>query len=338
MLHGRSIPCSFVGEVQLSYDRAIVPQETGWWCGPAATQVVLNASGIKLAESSIAAEIEQIENPGRGDDRDGTDYVGIIERFLDRQLPAANYTSVYMPDDPPTREQRDRLWRDLRRSLDAGYGVVANLVVPPTNLPAATKGSTPPPYPRFLTTYHYVALMGYDEASRAVWVADSAAFGGITGWWCPFEGRGGLASLIPPKGYCFADADLAAEPPPVTARQPDGDQDGDDTDDRDLVHASRSPYRENNAQIMTALDAILNIDAMCHAGLVVEPAALRGELWAIEKVARLANGEGPGSKLWFDAAKNDEWAISKARFLLDLIERTNPEALVRYLAAKGNLP
>jgi hypothetical protein len=26
----------------LPYDRSIVPQETGFWCGPAAAQVVLN--------------------------------------------------------------------------------------------------------------------------------------------------------------------------------------------------------------------------------------------------------------------------------------------------------
>lgn len=206
-----------MAERVIDYDRRIVPQETGWWCGPAATQIVLNGKGIKLQESWIAGEIEQLENPGRGDDRDGTDYVGLIEQFLDRQVPEAKYTSVYMPNDPPSPEQREKLWRDIKSSIDAGWGVVANIVAPPSNLPAATKGSVRPPYLNYLTTFHYIAIMGYDDTpgARAVWIADSANFGGITGWWCPFEGRGSISSLIPPKGYAYSQAVVAPTPPPV---------------------------------------------------------------------------------------------------------------------------
>ena len=213
-------------EKRLDYDRSLVPQETGWWCGPASTQTVLQARGIRILERDIAAAIEQIETPGRGDDRDGTDYVGLIERFLDSRVPEARYTSVYMPNDPPTRDQREKLWRDLKRSIDAGWGVVANIVAPPTNLPAAVKGSKPPPYMKWVTTYHYVAIMGYDDTpgARAVWIADSANFGGITGWWCPFEGRGSISSLFPPKGYCYADVEVqlppqVPTPPPVVATE-----------------------------------------------------------------------------------------------------------------------
>lgn len=209
-------------EKRLDYDRSLVVQETGWWCGPASAQTALQARGIRIPEAQIAAEIEQIENPGRGDDRDGTDYIGLIETFLDRKVPEARYTSVHMPNDPPTANQREKLWRDLTKSIDAGWGVVANIVSPPNNKPAATKGSVPPAYPRGIYTFHYVALMGYDDTpgARAVWVADSANFGGITGWWCPFEGPGSITSLIPPKGYCFADvepAPPAPTPPPVVA-------------------------------------------------------------------------------------------------------------------------
>lgn len=202
-------------EKRLDYDRSLVPQETGWWCGPASTQTVLQARGIRLAERDIAAAIEQIENPGRGDDRDGTDYVGLIEKYLDGRVPEARYTSVYMPNDPPTKNQVEKLFSDVKRSIDNGWGVVANIVAPPWNLPAATKGSKPPPYMKWVTTYHYVAIMGYDDTpgARAVWVADSAAFGGITGWWCPLEGKGSISSLIPPKGYCYADLPAVAPPP-----------------------------------------------------------------------------------------------------------------------------
>lgn len=211
-----------MAEKRLDYDRSMVPQETGWWCGPASTQTVLQARGIRIPERDIAAAIEQIENPGRGDDRDGTDYVGLIEKYLDQRVPEARYTSVYMPQDPPTAQQREKLWTDLKRSIDAGWGVVANIVAPPTNLPRGTKGSTPPPYMKWVTTYHYVAIMGYDDTpgARAVWIADSANFGGITGFWCPFEGPGSISSLIPPKGYCYADVAPKPTPPPP-APKPD---------------------------------------------------------------------------------------------------------------------
>ena len=187
----------------LTYDRTTVAQETGWWCGPATVQNLLNALGIKISEAEIARDIEEIEHPGQPDDRDGTDYIGLLEVYLDRKVPQAKYTTVGMPNDPPTANQSERLWRDLKKSIDAGYGVAANIVAPPWNRPKGVNGSTSPAYPP-VTTFHYFAIMGYREANgvRMVWIADSAAFGGITGFWMSFDQ---LATLIPPKGYCFAD-------------------------------------------------------------------------------------------------------------------------------------
>ncbi len=207
-----------MAETLLAYDRRIVPQETGWWCGPASTQVVLNGLGQVIAEATLAAEIEAIENPGRGDDRDGTDYIGLIEQVLDRRAPHLQYTAVQMPNDPPTPAQKERFWGHLTRSIVGNRaGVVANIVAPPGNPPRAVKGSVAPPYPRWSTTFHYVSIMGVDDSAgeRAVWIPDSAAFGGITGWWCPFDGPGSICSLIPPKGYCYA-----AAPPSTPAPDP----------------------------------------------------------------------------------------------------------------------
>lgn len=209
-------------EKVLPYNRAIVPQETGWWCGPASTQVLLDGVGIRIAESVIAAEVEQLENPGRGDDRDGTDYIGLLEQVLDRKVPHAKFTSVYTPADPMTAAQKERFWQHLTASIDAGYGVIANIVAPPSNPPKGVKGSTPPPYPKWGTTWHYVSIMGYEDAlgARAVWIADSANFGGISGFWCPFDGPGSICSLIPPKGYCYAAAEVktpAPQPPKASA-------------------------------------------------------------------------------------------------------------------------
>lgn len=198
-------------EKVLAYDRSIVPQETGWWCGPAATQIVLNAKGIKHDEAWIAGQIEQIENPGRGDDKDGTDYVGHIETFLDRQVPDAKFTSAFMPKDPPTKAQKDKLWKDLKGSIDAGWGVVANFVAPPINYPRGVKGSVGPSYGGG-TVYHYVAAMGYDDdaSNRAVWIADSGFR--PFGYWISFDQ---FATLIPPKGYAYSTAAAAVDVPPV---------------------------------------------------------------------------------------------------------------------------
>ncbi|AGI61688.1 endolysin [Mycobacterium phage BTCU-1] len=196
----------------LPYDRNIVPQETGWWCGPAATQVVLNSRGIIVPEATLANEIEQIENPGRGDDRDGTDYVGLIEQVLDRRVPEAKYTSVYMPNDPPTAAQREALWQNIVRSINAGWGVIMNWVAPPSNKPRGVKGSPNPKYSGG-TTYHYVACMGYDDTpgARALWIADSG-FQPFN-YWISFDQA---ATLIPPKGYAYA-ATTATAPAPAPA-------------------------------------------------------------------------------------------------------------------------
>ncbi|AEJ95799.1 lysin A [Mycobacterium phage Adephagia] len=182
-------------EKVLPYDRVIVPQETGYWCGPAATQIVLNSRGLVVPEATLAREI--------GTTVRGTDYVGLIERILDLRVPDARYTSVYIENDPPTAVQRETLWRNLKRSIDAGYGVVMNWVAPPSNYPRGVKGSVSPRYGGG-TVYHYVAAMGYDDnpAARAVWIADSGFQ--PQGYWISFDQ---CASLIPPKGYAFADVD-----------------------------------------------------------------------------------------------------------------------------------
>ena len=189
-----AVALATAGEMVLPYDHSIVPQETGYWCGPAATQVVLNSRGIYVAERDLARSI--------GTHTGGTDYVGLIERDLDRRVPQAGYVSVYMPNDPPTSAQRQRLWRDLVRGINAGWGMIMNWVAPPSNYPRGVKGSISPRY-CCDTVYHYVAAMGYDDTpgARAVWIADSGFW--PFGYWCGFDQ---VATLIPPKGYTYADA------------------------------------------------------------------------------------------------------------------------------------
>ena len=115
---------------------------------------MLNSRGIYVAERDLARSI--------GTHTGGTDYVGPIERDLDRRVPQAGYVSVYMPNDPPTSAQRQRLWRDLVRGVNAGWGMIMNWVAPPSNYPRGVKGSISPRYGGG-TVYHYVAAMGYDD-------------------------------------------------------------------------------------------------------------------------------------------------------------------------------
>lgn len=186
-------------EKVLPYDRSVVGQETGYWCGPAATQVVLNSRGVIVPEPTLAAEI--------GTTTRGTDYVGLIERILDRRVPDANYTSVYTERDPMSSAQKDTLWAHIVQSINAGFGVVMNWVAPPSNKPRGVKGSQSPRYSGG-TTYHYVAAMGYDDVERAVWIADSGFQ--PQGYWISFDQ---CATLIPPKGYCYANVGSVVSPP-----------------------------------------------------------------------------------------------------------------------------
>lgn len=163
----------------------------------------------------MAAQVEEIENPGRGDDRDGTDYIGELQQVLNKYLPEVRYAVVALPNDPPTPTQKTTFWGHITRSIDAGYGIVMNWVVPFSNRPIGQLGSASPNY-RSATTWHYVTLGGYKvvDDAKYVWVIDSGFQ--PSGYWITFDQ---CASLIPPKGYCWPSAATlgAATPSPAIA-------------------------------------------------------------------------------------------------------------------------
>lgn len=224
----------------LPYDRANVRQETFFWCGPASIQTVLISRGIAAAERDIAAQTEALEGNVGWDDQDGTDSIAQVAAVLNRYL-GDGYVTRQMPNDPPTAVQTARLWTDIVASIDAGYGLVANIDAPVSNYPRGVKGSVSPAYGGG-RVFHYIAVMGYDAVERAVWIADSGF--PPYGYWMSFDQ---LASLIPPKGYsCFV-------PPAVSA-------------DVELTkkYPSRSKYRESDDPVGTLADFVLWIDARIH--------------------------------------------------------------------------
>lgn len=166
------------GEHVLQVDYQV--QETGYWCGPAATRIALSARGVYRSQADLAAEL--------GTHTGGTDWIGQVTRVLGGYV--GWYETKEMPNDPPTQAQKDLLWRDIVLDIDNGYPIVANIVAPP--------GNQPPGYPPDQTIYHYFTVIGYDDVNRTVLIADPASFGGNQIYWLTFDQ---LASLIPPKGY-----------------------------------------------------------------------------------------------------------------------------------------
>jgi len=175
-------------EKTLQYDRVITPQETYFWCGPASTQVVLNSRGIILSEEFLAGRLGTTSN--------GTDSINQFIPVLNQYL-NTKYIVRSIPNDPPTLQQVNLLWDDVVKSVDAGFGIVGNIIAPPNNYPVGTNGSTSPAYGGG-TVYHYVAIMGYFDNGhgRHVWVADSGFR--PFGYFCSVEQ---MASLIAGKGY-----------------------------------------------------------------------------------------------------------------------------------------
>jgi putative chitinase len=199
-----------VGEKVLSFDVSIIPQETGYWCGPASAQILLAIQGINAPESVLAIEC--------GTHQGGTDSVLLVERCLDARLPQANYTSVMMPNDPPTQAQKEMMWRHITQSIDAGYALILNVVAPPNNYPRGVKGSPNLAYGGG-TIFHYVACVGYDDtAPRSVKLADPG-FRPFQAW-ISFDQ---CATLVPPKGYIYANAapkPVAVAPEVIPAQPP----------------------------------------------------------------------------------------------------------------------
>ncbi|WP_370945096.1 C39 family peptidase [Amycolatopsis sp. cg5] len=157
-------------------------QETGYWCGPAATRIALSAKTSNVpSQGTLAAQLGTTTN--------GTDWIGQITGVLNRDLGTSYYETKEMPNDPPTQAQRDLLWRDITLDINNGWALVANIVAPANN--------HPPGYPNY-TIYHYFTVIGYDSSDMTVKIADPANFGGNKIYWLTFNQ---LATLIPPKGY-----------------------------------------------------------------------------------------------------------------------------------------
>lgn len=152
------------GDVTLPFDGSFptVSQDTYYWCGPASTQQALIVRGQRVTEQQLARELGTTEN--------GTNHVGLVAAVLNRRLGNPGYL-VRTIADPASDVARQLYFDDICRSVNARFGVVDNVMVPPSNYPRGARGENV----RYSggTVYHYRFIAGYNRARREILVIDS---------------------------------------------------------------------------------------------------------------------------------------------------------------------
>ena len=301
------------GKKVLPFDTKMIPQETGYWCGPASAQIVLKVRGINVSEQQLAREC--------GTTTGGTDHIRLIERVLDGRLPEANYTSVDMPNDPPTQSQKDKMWADVVQSIDAGYAVLANLVAPPSNYPQGFSYGGG-------TVFHYVTFTGYDASGNRQLQLSDPGFRPFQGW-ISFDQA---ATLLPPKGYCYANVKPIVQTNPVLVIDHKGERPTMATVNAAVgKYFSRSGYRTpGEAAIGDADTFIVNDDAMLHTIFVEWSAIECGDPESIYRIIRSAAGKGADTSPVFIARSRavlNKVPKDSLAATLSRIETTEPDLL-----------
>ena len=195
ILPGKATP---VIEKILDYSRDQVSQDTFYNCGPASAQTIIQARTKEFyKESVLGSEL--------GTHRGGTDYIGSFPPVLNKYI-GGDYKFKNVPAYLDAKG-KDELWDDIVNSIDAEFGVVANIVAPPSNYPKAVAPSTISPAYGGGVVYHYIAVMGYrDDGQRKLWIADSGF--SPYGYFISLDQ---LASLLVPKGYAYATVKTPAK-------------------------------------------------------------------------------------------------------------------------------
>lgn len=163
-------------------------QRLGYTCGPTSAHNALSARMENPpSQETLAEQLHAHENGG-------TNWIGQITEVMNSYLEGDPYVTTEMPQDPPSPESTERLWKDIVTSIDNNYPVVANIWAPPNN--------HPPGYPNELIQ-HYFTVNGYNPDTSEVHIADSASFQSVDPsyqhqYWLSLQQ---LATLIPPKGY-----------------------------------------------------------------------------------------------------------------------------------------
>lgn len=151
-------------------------QDTGYYCGPASCRTALSARGVVIAESTLAGQLRTTIN--------GTDSSTYIANVLNGYVGNV-YSVTWIGGQSATQSQKDALKRDLLRSINGGYVIVANI----TGSVRALNGAT------YSYGGHYVPVVGYRAGGDEALVSD-VAFGGE--YWLTTSA---LADWIAGRGY-----------------------------------------------------------------------------------------------------------------------------------------
>ena len=283
-----------------------VVQQYSWDCGPASAQIILAAKGIDKTEDYLIQQIGTTVN--------GTNSADCIVPVLNALLPGSGYSSVWLQNDPPSQDQIEALWTNVKGSIDSGYGTILNFESPPNNRPIGTRGSVSPAYGGSDTIFHYTAGMGYAQdadGSRHIWVAD-CGFSPF-GYWCALEQ---VAELIVPHAYAFAAASAVVLTSAVTPAAP--------------VAPVAAPVAPPAAPVAPAAVPVTPVVPASTLPPLVAPTDELADLW-LEWNAVMYGDQSSVAQIVAAAKGGDARSLAA----LALIEKNNPTALETFITTKG---
>nr|WP_307804500.1 C39 family peptidase [Micromonospora echinofusca] len=132
-------------------------QPNYYYCGPAATRIALSAVGRTPSQDELAGRLGTTEA--------GTSSALDITRVLNEQLGGQVYRTAEIRESVARPGQVDRLVSDVRRAVDDGRAVVANIKGTAVDVDGGTHS---------FEGGHYLTVTGYRDGGRVLRIADPA--------------------------------------------------------------------------------------------------------------------------------------------------------------------
>ncbi|MEV5766519.1 C39 family peptidase [Micromonospora sp. NPDC052213] len=155
-------------------------QPNFYYCGPAATRNALSVQGKDINVDAMAKQMGTTEA--------GTDSINDITPVLNKETGKNAYRSVEIATPNADDKQTDTLRTDVRKAVDDGRAVVANIAGTATD----TDGGV-----HSFEGGHYISVVGYRDNGDTVKIADSANPAQAS-YWITTEA---LADWIATRGY-----------------------------------------------------------------------------------------------------------------------------------------
>ena len=153
-------------------------QQTGYWCGPAATRVALSARGFQYEQGDLANML--------GTTVDGTASIDNVTQVLDNLEHTTYYQSKWIPGEYASDAATEQLRSDIQYDIQRDYPLVINVVGSATD----TSGG----YHSY-SGGHYMAVSAFKDYGNLALV-DDVANGSF--YWMDTKS---LADWIAGRGY-----------------------------------------------------------------------------------------------------------------------------------------